>query len=245
MSQRATLNRILRKKKRSFDGNLTIEEIRSTLEVKPPSRTTLDGSLLPVKTIYNQNKKPVKIVLNHKDMSNGSYYDPDTYPYITYIVCREGFTNEKLALLFFVDENIINQWKLKYTLFRDAYQKGKDEFDSQLLEETLLQRAKGVETTETTRDKKGEIIKTVSKEYPPDARAIELFLRCRHPDRWNGDREKEQTPVKFKPEEKEKQSPEHVTTVLHILIQAGAVESGLSQVIDTTAEQVHPPQADG
>ena len=189
MSQKEVLNKILKKKRL----RLSLSDIRETLEIDPPVRTTQDGSLLPVKTVFDRNRKASKIIIKDKD--NGGYYDPDNYPYITYIVCREGFTQKKLALLFFVDISIIQKWLLKYPELRKAYEMGKDEHDSLLLEQTLLQRAKGGITIEVTSDGKGKTLKKVEKEYLPSVRALELFLRNRNPNRWNNDKETTQAPA--------------------------------------------------
>ena len=70
-----------------------------------------------------------------------------------YVACKEGgFTDIKLAALFNVSKSLINNWKKDHPKFYDALKRGKDEYDCEKVETSLLKRAKGFRYTETTRE---------------------------------------------------------------------------------------------
>lgn len=126
-------------------------------------------------------------------------------------LCREkGYTDKNLAAHFRVDESTINNWKRKYLGFLESIKKGKDEFDSQVVEQSLLKRAVGYSYDETTREpvlvvkgvveegeiKDGEtveeavesslaIIKVVTKQIAPDVTAQIFWLKNRRSERWS------------------------------------------------------------
>jgi transcriptional regulator with XRE-family HTH domain len=126
-------------------------------------------------------------------------------------LCRKkGYTDEGLAAHFNVSETTINNWKRGYLEFFESLKKGKDEFDAQVVEQSLLKRALGYRYTETTREPaivsrrgvidgegigEGEsveeaverslvIIKQVTKEVAPDVTAQIFWLKNRQPERW-------------------------------------------------------------
>jgi len=112
-----------------------------------------------------------------------------------YKLAREGLTDQKIADFFNVDKVTLERWKLKYHDFRDSVRKGKDEHDSEVVENSLLRRALGYEYVETTREispranpETGEaelrITKKVTKQVAPDVTAQIFWLKNRQPERW-------------------------------------------------------------
>ena len=111
-----------------------------------------------------------------------------------YIACVEGgFTDLKLARLFDVDKATVNRWKKKHPGFCDSLKKGKDEFNIQVAEASLLKRLKGFSFIEVTKeaDKTGNMVpvKQVRKHVAPDTTALIFFLKNRDPERWRDKRE--------------------------------------------------------
>ncbi len=140
-------------------------------------------------------------------------YNPDTFPDIAYIACSQGFSDRKLAKLFGVSNETIQEWKRLYPDFSDQLTQGKDEYDAATAETCLLKRLKGFRYTEKTREpvnvlvrKSGNqtvreieakaeedlpqlrremmVTKTVTKMVVPDTSALMFFLCNRQPDRW-------------------------------------------------------------
>jgi hypothetical protein len=104
-----------------------------------------------------------------------------------------GATDEKLATWFKVVESTINNWKIKYPGFLSAIKRGKDKYDCENAEVSLLKRVSGFEYTEkhteAILDKSGNPtellkVKNVTKHYPPQTNAIIFWLCNRNKDRW-------------------------------------------------------------
>jgi hypothetical protein len=112
------------------------------------------------------------------------------YARMAYVACSEsGMSDVKLAKLFGVCKTTITTWKRTYPDFLSSIKKGKDEYDSENVELSLLKRALGYKFTETTREvvptSQGLVItRKVTKEVPPDAKAAMDWLCNRNPDRW-------------------------------------------------------------
>lgn len=130
-------------------------------------------------------------------------------------LCQEkGYTNKNLAQHFGVSESVIKVWKNRYSAFLATIKKGKDSFDSQVVEQVLLKRAKGYSYDETTKEPvivdkgkvDGEVIeegetveeaveqslvitKVVTKEVAPSEVAIIFWLKNREPQRWSDKKE--------------------------------------------------------
>ena len=116
-----------------------------------------------------------------------------------YIACKEGFTDKKLAELFKVNPDTIYEWQKVHPEFTESLKRGKDEFDSNVIEKSLVKRATGYYYTEVTRapppkeiDSDGicipqsglVIIKEVTKQVAPDTTASIFWLKNRRPERW-------------------------------------------------------------
>jgi hypothetical protein len=105
------------------------------------------------------------------------------------VACHDGATDKKLAELFGVCERTVNNWKRKHLDFLQSTQRGKDEFDSNIVEYALKKISLGIHYTETTREARGEngelvVTKKVRKFIPPNDRAIRFWLKNRQPNRW-------------------------------------------------------------
>lgn len=126
-------------------------------------------------------------------------------------LCAEkGYTDKNLAVHFKVSEATINRWKKEFSEFCESLKKGKDEFDSRVVEQSLLKRAAGYSYVETTRelqdsdsdstvvdeDEGSEIpiqtlvvTKKVTKHMAPDVTAQIFWLKNRQPQRWSDKKE--------------------------------------------------------
>lgn len=130
-------------------------------------------------------------------------------------LCRKkGYTDKNLAAHFKVSESTIDDWKKRYPGFLESLKKGKDEFDTRIVEQALLKRAVGYSYDETTQEPvivdKGEVdekdigegetvevavesslvvTKVVTKEIAPDVVADIFWLKNRQPQRWSDKKE--------------------------------------------------------
>lgn len=118
-------------------------------------------------------------------------------------LCKEkGYTDKNLAVHFNVSETTINNWKHDFLEFLESIKKGKDDFDSRVVEQALLKRAVGYSYVETTRELQSEsgelfdeeiessiqtleVTKKVTKQIAPDVTAQIFWLKNRKPQRWS------------------------------------------------------------
>ena len=139
----------------------------------------------------NTEKKPKK-----KKHPGGrpTKYKPENAEQV-YKLSREGFTDKKIAEFFKVGEKTVNNWKKKHPEFLQSLKTGKDEYDSDLVENSLAKRASGYQYKETTRTMSKEpdpntgkakivTIKEVTKEVAPDPTSMIFWLKNRRPERW-------------------------------------------------------------
>lgn len=113
----------------------------------------------------------------------------ERFDYMAEVACREGgFTDWKLGKLFDVAISTITNWKRNYPSFLEAVKRGKDDFDTMAVEDSLLKQCLGYTFTETTMEpnKKGElkVIKIVEKHAPANSTSTKFFLKNRNPKRW-------------------------------------------------------------
>lgn len=112
-----------------------------------------------------------------------------------YDLAAHGYTNKEIAHFFKVQERTLDRWKVKYDDFCRSLKKGKWEFDSGKVVNSLLRRALGYQYKETTQElsKKsdpetgeGKLVttKVVIKEMAPDPTSMIFWLKCRQPDDW-------------------------------------------------------------
>lgn len=113
-----------------------------------------------------------------------------SYPQIAEEVCAKfGATNKELAAIFGVSIFTITSWLSQYPSFKYHVQKGKDEFDSNMVEKSLRQRALGYnyKTKEyKSGPKPGDETYTEKEVHvPPDVKAQTIWLTNRNPERWS------------------------------------------------------------
>lgn len=131
-------------------------------------------------------------------------YNPK-YVQVAGELCREkGYTDKNLAVHFKVSEATINNWKKEYLDFLESIKKGKDDFDTRVVEQSLLKRAIGYSYVETTRELQADngvvldddeesessiqtlvVTKKVTKQISPDVTAQIFWLKNRDPQRWS------------------------------------------------------------
>jgi len=99
-------------------------------------------------------------------------------------LCRhEGCTDEQLAATFKISAKQLYVWKKKYGEFREAISRGKEDFDTDVVENSLIKRATGFEYDETT-TVSGKVVKVVRRQALPDVTACIFWLKNRNPRRW-------------------------------------------------------------
>jgi hypothetical protein len=108
--------------------------------------------------------------------------------------CAElGADDKQLGKLFGVSKTAIENWKLEHEGFLDSIKRGKDVYDTAIVEVSLLKRANGYgyveKHTEAIVNKDGQMtelkrVKNVTKEVVPDTTAAIFWLKNRHPGRW-------------------------------------------------------------
>ena len=107
---------------------------------------------------------------------------------------RKGYTDKDLAKHFKISERTLYVWKNRHLEFSEAIKKGKDEFDSRVVEQSLLKRAVGYTYDEITQEPDKETgklvtVKVVSKQVAGDVLAMIFWLKNRNPQRWSDKKE--------------------------------------------------------
>ena len=98
--------------------------------------------------------------------------------------CAElGATDNDLADLFGVCIRTVHYWKKRHPEFGEAVKQGKEEFDTNRVERSLLQAALGG-TYEEVYEQDGKVVKKVIKQKAPDVKACLFWLKNREPQRW-------------------------------------------------------------
>ena len=141
---------------------------------------------------------------------------------------KKGYTNKNLAAHFKVNIDTIYTWKKKYSEFSEAIKKGKDVFDTEVVEQALLKRALGYKFDEITqelvevKDKDGvvtqemQVTKIVTKHQPSSDVSKIFWLKNRSPDRWSDKKE-----IEHRIENKEELTEEMLITRLAEIQDAG------------------------
>jgi len=88
-----------------------------------------------------------------------------------------------LAATFKISTKQLYVWKDKYSEFREAINRGKEGFDTRVVESSLINRAAGYEYYEIT-TVRGNVVKVVTKLMPPDVTACIFWLKNRNLKRW-------------------------------------------------------------
>ena len=112
-----------------------------------------------------------------------SSYDPE-FALQAELACAElGATDKDLAELFKVCLRTVHYWKNRYPDFGQAVRQGKEAFDTNRVERSLLQAALGG-TYEEVYEQGGQVVKKVTKHKAPDVKACLFWLKNRQPQRW-------------------------------------------------------------
>lgn len=113
-----------------------------------------------------------------------------------YDLCADGgFTDKNLATFFKVAESTINLWKLEHSEFSESIKKGKDKFDTEKVEKSLLKQAIGYKAKEKHITEEVLICEDCGKKtIKKTTRKVEKFivvtlatifwLKNRNPERW-------------------------------------------------------------
>jgi len=132
-------------------------------------------------------KKPVKKPV--KKVAQNSKYKDD-YARQARVACSEGgFTDAKLAKLFAVSAPTITVWKRDHADFKTQVRAGKDEYDCESAENSLLKRVNGYQYDEIVSEINPETgvmtqVKSTRREVVGDVKAQTFWLRNRNRERW-------------------------------------------------------------
>ena len=115
-------------------------------------------------------------------------YDPK-YNELVKGMFRLGATDNEVIQSLGIARSTFYLWKQEHEAFLQACRGGKDFFDNNEIENTLLQKAKGgyrVEEVTVKKDAEGNMIEEITKTrtQPPDTGAIKYWLNNRNPKRW-------------------------------------------------------------
>ncbi len=116
-----------------------------------------------------------------------SKYNED-YVRIAFEVMSLGATITKLAKIIGVNPDSIYEWQKKYPEFSESVKRGRDIFDSEVVEQALFKRATGyyykIKTFTLCGQDKLIITRIVQKYMPASVEAIRFWLSNRNPERW-------------------------------------------------------------
>jgi len=108
-------------------------------------------------------------------------------------ICRVGVTDKELADIFSVSAQTLNTWKSEHEGFLDSIRAGKEYFDCQSIEASLVKQAMGY-TVEEEKYEEGTagVKKTITKRYiPPNVTATAYWLNNRSRGRYKQKQEVE------------------------------------------------------
>lgn len=165
---------------------------------------------------------------------------------VAYQLCRRyGCLDKDLAEVFCVQIDAIQVWKRKYPDFKEAIYKGKEEFDINNVERSLIDLAIGYqyETKEyNTIMKNGKSVEVLTKrtvkQALPNIVAIKFYLANRDPDKWKDKKEIDKFVKTLSLELKhEIQATEESTAeVIDILAECGAFKSSIKRIAEAKTE---------
>lgn len=111
----------------------------------------------------------------------------ESYNHIAEQACAIGATTVQLASILNVTQPTITNWMRDYSDFFLSVKNGKDRFDTEYVESSLLKRAKGYdkELIEERLTKDGDAVEcTKTIHVSPDVGAAIFWLCNRNPNRW-------------------------------------------------------------
>ena len=119
-------------------------------------------------------------------MAGKTKYKPE-YDIIAENICRQfGIKDKELAETLSISIATLNNWKKNNSSFLESIKKGKDEHDTDRVEASLNERARGYSHPDVhISNFQGDIIITkITKHYPPDVTACIFWLCNRNRERW-------------------------------------------------------------
>jgi len=123
-----------------------------------------------------------------------SNYDQAYHDRLVESLSRGGLTDEEIAKNLAITRSTLSLWKANYPTFMDALRRGKDLFDTNNVENSLLTRAVGYDYEEdcVERQSNGTVkVRKIKKKMPPDVTAQIFWLKNRNPKRWRDKQELE------------------------------------------------------
>ena len=93
-----------------------------------------------------------------------------------------GMTDDEIAGALKIDRATLYRWKNSYPELCDAIKRGRDRYDTEVVETALRQRAAGYEYTEEVMTRDGPSVLT-KRFHGSDTAAI-FWLKNRQPERW-------------------------------------------------------------
>lgn len=163
--------------------NATPKAGRVRKQSKAASTEGKNGSEAPKATKGSTPAKRAKPkTLQRNPVGRPSSYDPAKHPQQAYKLCLLGLIDERIADVIGVSYATLSKWKVDHPEFSEAMKDGKERADANVAV-SLYQRACGYSHMDV--DIKvidGEIVETpLLKQYPPDTKAADIWLRNRHP----------------------------------------------------------------
>ena len=139
---------------------------------------------------------------------NNLRYRPEAAE-LTRLLRRMGVKNDEIARLLGVTAEKLLRWQSQHPDFKKAMA---EPAAAELAEDALLRRALGFKVCESSAEelvdkKSGEILevlkrRTITKDVPPDVRALLFYLKNRCPERWDDSGE---TPYSYQPSPEEEE----------------------------------------
>jgi hypothetical protein len=93
-----------------------------------------------------------------------------------------GMTDDEIAGALKVDRATLYRWKNSHAEFCDAIKRGRDRYDTEVVEKALQQRAAGYEYTEEVMTRDGPSV--ITKRFHGSDTAAIFWLKNRQPERW-------------------------------------------------------------
>ena len=130
-------------------------------------------------------------VTEAKSVGRPTKYKPE-FAEQAYNYCLLGAKNTQLAEFFKVSESTLDKWMHEHEEFSGSVRQGREIADSEVAL-SMYQAAKGFEHKAIQfMNVKGEVQQhEYTKKYPPDMKAVALWLKNRQPELWRDKREVE------------------------------------------------------
>lgn len=138
-------------------------------------------------------KKTGKELVIAAPVGRPTKYKPE-YNDLAYKFCLLGATDKRLAEMFDVSQDTIDEWKKVYPEFSGSLRAGREIADAEIAH-SLYHRAKGYSHPEVdVKVIQNQVVMTdLVKHYPPDTGAATLWLKNRQGDKWRDKTEREIT----------------------------------------------------